>query len=86
MPVISKFYGIVIRIFFKQMFEAHFHAICGDNEIMVGIAPVRIINGEAPERVRGMVLEWAAQHQRELLQAWNQCRLARAPLQIAPLA
>jgi len=85
MPVISKFYGIVIRMLFIRSFVAHFHAIYGNSELIVGVAPLRVMQGDAPCRVRNMVLEWAAQHQEELLQAWNRLSAAQPPLPIAPL-
>ena len=83
--MISKFYGIVIRMLFITPFVAHFHAIYENSELIVGVAPLRIIQGDAPRRVREMVLEWAAQHQEELLQAWSRLSAARHPLPIAPL-
>jgi len=85
MPVLSKFYGIVIRMAFIRAFTAHFHAIYGQWELIVGIAPLRIIQGDAPGRVRDMVLEWAAEHQRELIDDWNRCSVAIPPLPIRPL-
>ncbi len=85
MPVLSKFYGIVIRMAFIRAFTAHFHAIYGQSELVVGIAPLRIIQGDAPMRVRDMVLEWAAAHERELLDAWNRCSAAVPPRPIQPL-
>ena len=85
MPVLSKFYGIVIRMLFIRPFHAHFHAIYENCELIVGIAPLRIIQGDAPGRVRAMVLEWAAQHQEELLHAWNRLSMAQQPLPIEPL-
>jgi len=85
MPVISKFYGIVIRMLVIRPFVAHFHAIYGNTELIVGVAPIRIIQGDAPRRVREMVLEWAAQHQQELLEAWQSLGAARSPRAIAPL-
>jgi len=85
MPVLSKFYGIVIRMMFTRAFVAHFHAIYGQSELIVGIAPLRIIQGEAPGRVGDMVLEWAAAHERELLEAWRRCGAALPPLPIQPL-
>ena len=54
MPVLSKFYGIVIRMVFTRSFTAHFHAIYGQCELVVGIAPLRVIQGDAPGRVRDM--------------------------------
>jgi len=86
MPVISKFYGIVIRMLFTQHFVAHFHAFYGDCELVVGINPLRILQGCAPARARGMVLEWARAHQSELLEAWRCCSAAQPPQPIAPLS
>ena len=85
MPVISIFYGIVIRMMFIQPFGAHFHAFYDNSELIVGVDPLRIIQGEAPSRMRTMVLEWAASHQRDLVEAWGQLRAAQKPAPIAPL-
>jgi hypothetical protein len=85
MPVISKFYGIVIGMFVVRALPARFHAIYGESELVVAINPLRIVEGQAPQRVCDMVLEWAAQHQRELLEAWNRLTKLEPPLRIAPL-
>ncbi|HUL51293.1 MAG TPA: DUF4160 domain-containing protein [Candidatus Nitrosotalea sp.] len=85
MPVISKFYGIVIRMLFIRPFDVHFHAIYDNTELIVGVSPVRIIQGDAPGRVRDMVTEWAVEHQQELLDAWNRLSAAQPPRAIAPL-
>lgn len=85
MPVLSKFYGIVIRMAFIRAFTAHFHAFYGQSELVVGIAPLRIIQGDAPRRVQDLVLEWASAHERELLDAWTQCSVAIPPQRIQPL-
>jgi hypothetical protein len=70
---------------FIRPFVAHFHAIYDNSELIVGISPLRIIQGEAPSRVRDMVLEWAAQHQQELLEAWNRLGTLEQPRPIQPL-
>lgn len=67
MPVISSFYGILIRMFYNDHAPPHFHAVYGEFELVVGISPIVILEGSAPNRVRSMVLEWAALHQQELL-------------------
>ncbi|HKS37983.1 MAG TPA: DUF4160 domain-containing protein [Verrucomicrobiae bacterium] len=85
MPVISRFYGIVIRMLVIRPFGAHFHAIYNNTELVVAVDPVRVIQGDAPRRVRDMVLEWATQHQQELLEAWNRLSAAQQPNPIAPL-
>jgi hypothetical protein len=63
----------------------HFHAEYGDDEIVVAISPIAITDGDAPARVKSLVLEWAALHQQELLDNWNRCQLPVAPNTIDPL-
>jgi len=86
MPVIAKFCGIVIRMLFIRSMEARFHAFYGNNELVVGISPLRIIQGEAPGPVAALVLTWAAKHQHELLNAWKAIASARRPGLITPLS
>lgn len=84
MPVLSKFYGIVIRMAFTRAFIAHFHAIYGQSELVVGIAPVRIIQGMRRHEFVTWCFNGGAEHQRELLEAWSRCG-AIPPLTIQPL-
>ncbi|MHB8521335.1 MAG: DUF4160 domain-containing protein [Limisphaerales bacterium] len=85
MPVLSKFYGIVIRMLCARPFGARFHAIYGNSELVVSIWPLTIVQGDAPRRVRELVLEWATLHQQELLAAWNRCLIGEPPMAIEPL-
>lgn len=68
-----------------RYFAARFHAFYGQSELIVQISPLRVIAGDAPARVRDLVLEWARQHQKELLNDWHLCHRAQKPLPIAPL-
>jgi hypothetical protein len=85
MPVISKFYGIVIRMLVARGLGARFHAIYGESEMVVQIEPLRIVSGNVPSRVADMVIEWAQKHQAELMRAWTSCRMAERPAMIPPL-
>ena len=85
MPVLSEFYGIVIRMLFARILQARFEAIYENWELVVGIWPLRVIQGEAPAWVREKVIIWAAKHQQELLTAWRNCQYGHAPGRIAPL-
>ncbi len=85
MPVLSKFYGIIIRMAFTPNAGARFHATYGESELVVGLNPLRIIQGDAPVRVRDLVLEWAKAHYVELLGAWQRCASAKPAQPIAPL-
>jgi hypothetical protein len=70
MPVLAKFYGIVIRMLFDQTFGTHFHAFYGDSELVIGLNPLRVIQGEAPPWVREWALDWVRHHQNKLRSAW----------------
>ena len=85
MPTLSMFYGILIKMFFDDHQPPHFHAEYGEYELVVTINPIKIIKGNAPNRVKSMVLEWTALHQEELLQDWELCKTMKNPLPIAPL-
>ncbi len=85
MPVISKFYGIIIRFLAHRTLRPQFHAFYGEHELVVGLAPLRVIQGVAPHRVCELVLEWAKCHERELLENWDRCCRAQSPMPIAPL-
>jgi hypothetical protein len=85
MPTISQFYGILIQMYYSDHNPPHFHAIYGDHELLLGINPIKILEGSAPGRVKSMVLEWAAIHQTELLEDWELCVKKQKPHNIAPL-
>jgi hypothetical protein len=85
MPVIAKFFGIVIRMFRLHGMPARFYAIYQDSELVIEIAPLRVVQGSAPARVAELVLEWASLHQPELLASWRALLDGRDPLVIAPL-
>ena len=69
MPVIAKFCGIVMRLLFDRTFGTHFHAFYGNTELVIGLNPLRVIQGDAPPWVREWALEWVGHHQRGMLPA-----------------
>ena len=85
MPEVSRFFGIVIRMYFDDHNPPHFHAIYAGNEARVGIDPIIFLEGKLPNRAASMVIEWAALHQRELLQDWDRLRDDQSLIRIEPL-
>ena len=85
MPVLSKFYGIVVGMLYAPRHSAHIRACYEGHELIVGLQPVRVIRGDAPARARSMVLEWASRYRGEILIDWRRCATAQAPLAIPPL-
>ncbi len=67
MPEISRFYGIIIRMYIKDHSPPHFHAEYGGNEAMINIQTGEIIHGDLPRRALRLVQDWAELHKEELL-------------------
>jgi hypothetical protein len=85
MPEISRFFGIVIRMYFNDHGPAHFHAEYGEHEALIDMDTLSVLRGELPRRALALVLEWAAFHRQELRADWERARRG-TPLQpIAPL-
>ncbi len=85
MPELSRFFGISIRMYYDDHNPPHFHAIYGGSEVEVGLDPISLLRGKLQRRALAMVLEWAVEHQRELLDDWELMRNEKTPLKIAPL-
>lgn len=85
MPEISRFFGIVIRMFYDEHGVAHFHAHYGDDNAVIGIENLAVLSGSLPPRALGMVLEWAALHRRSLTEDWDLLRKSLPPRPIPPL-
>ena len=75
MPVLSRFYGIIIKMYFlpKEHNPPHIHVIYGDETFSISIKELVVIDGEPnpTHRVLAMVKEWILLHQKELLKMWE---------------
>ena len=85
MPEISRFYGIIIRMYFGDHNPPHFHVEYGGSEAVISINTLGVLHGKLPPRVMGMVVEWATLHQEELLADWEKARNMEPLEKIAPL-
>jgi len=85
MPEISRFFGIVIYIYFREHNPPHFHAVYGETEALIEIKTLRVLTGSLPPRALGLVTEWATMHQDELMKAWEQASSYQIPRKIEPL-
>ena len=71
MPEISRFYGIIIRMFYKDHEPPHFHAYYQKFQAKININSLDIIKGKLPKRAKNLVIEWALEHREELLKNWE---------------
>jgi hypothetical protein len=85
MPEISRFYGIIIAMFFDDHNPPHFHARYGGEKVAIEIESLRILEGSFSPRALGLVIEWAVQHRNELWQNWELAKINQSPKKIEPL-
>ena len=84
MPIISRFLGIVITMYWQDHSPTHFHAKYGEYKITVDIQS-GVVEGKFPKRALKHVLEWYELHQDELLKDWELCQKSEMPESIKPL-
>lgn len=85
MPEISRFFGIVIKMFYNDHRVPHFHAEYGEHKATFAIDSLGLLAGKLPTRQHLFVVEWALAHQSELQADWNFTRAHQPPVPIAPL-
>ena len=73
MPVLSRFYGIIIRMYFQQSEHnpPHIHAIYGEYVAAIDFQKKKVIEGELPQKALELVYEWIDIHKKELKNIWN---------------
>jgi hypothetical protein len=82
----SRFFGIVIRMVWREDEAPHFHARYGEFVASVDIATGRFTTRRFPGRALLLVGEWRERHRDELLENWERMRRHEQPIAIEPLA
>ena len=85
MPEISRFYGIIIYMNYKDHNPPHFHARYGEFKVVIKISDFAIMDGKLPPKAYGIVMEWAVAHKGELMRNWNAAKNNKQPSAIEPL-
>jgi hypothetical protein len=82
MPEVSRFYGIVIKVYFRDHPPPHFHAVYAEHQALYDIETLEVIEGDLPRTAAKLVVEWATLNQKALRQIWEtQDFLAIPPLE-----
>jgi len=81
MPTVSRFYGIVIKMFFAQREHQppHFHAIYGEYNALFAIDSLEMIEGDLPNRAARLVREWGERYQKDLRMMWETQEFMQLP-------
>ena len=82
---VSRFYGISVRVNYREGTTPRFHARYAGSEAAIDIRRPALLDGKLPGRALAFVMEWATLHRQELLDAWERSRRGESPEAIAPL-
>ncbi|MBK4737535.1 DUF4160 domain-containing protein [Noviherbaspirillum sp. DKR-6] len=88
MPVISMFYGIIIRMYLldnRQHALPHIHARYAEFEASISIADAEVLSGDLPRKQFRLVQAWIELHRDELMADWELAVNGENPYKIAPL-
>lgn len=84
MPIISMFFGILIRMYYDEHNPPHFHASYQGNQATFDMDG-NILEGDFPDRQKKLVAAWAVLHKDELLANWELAREDQSLFRIDPL-
>ena len=81
MPEIVRFYGIIIKMFFKpkEHEPAHIHALYNEFVGLFDIQTFEMTEGDLPLRAQQLVKEWMGEHKDELLNMWHTQQIVKLP-------
>ena len=84
MPEISRFYGIVVYLLWRDHNPPHIHFSYSGYECTYHILD-GIVEGKAPAKVISKVMEWVALHETELLELWEKAQKGEELYKVEPL-
>lgn len=85
MPEISRFFGIVIHMYFDEHPPPHIHATYAGETFVVDVNSCRVTEGSAPARIAAMVSKWVSLHKPELLENWSRLAKKLSAQKVDPL-
>lgn len=84
MPELSRFFGIIIYLYWRDHNPAHIHFEYGEYRCTISILD-RIVEGKAPSKVIAKVNEWIDLHEEELLSLWEKAQKGEPLSKVEPL-
>lgn len=85
MPEITRFFGIIIRMFYDDHNPPHFHAEFGGKKLVMDFCG-NILQGDLGSKTAlKLIREWTDLHQAELAEDWELARASQKIKKIAPL-
>ncbi len=85
MPEISRFFGMVVAMYFDDHLPPHVHVVHAEERAQIRIDPPGLLNGRLSPRALALVVEWAALHRSELMENWDLVQRRQPARKIEPL-
>lgn len=81
MPEITRFYGIVIKMFFKpkEHDPSHIHALYGEHIGIFDLQTMKMVEGDLPRKAQELVVEWLQRYNVELQEMWDTQVITKLP-------
>ena len=79
MPVIARFYGILIKMYFREHGVPHFHAVYAEFNGVFDVNTLEMIEGDLPPRAQRLVRDWAEKYKSELQRMWETQDFVKLP-------
>ncbi len=81
MPEISRFYGIIIKMFFKpkEHEPSHIHALYGEYIGIFDLKTHKMTDGDLPKKAQELVEEWLNLYSDKLQKMWDSQKIEKLP-------
>ena len=85
MPELTRFFGIIIAMYYNDHSPPHFHAKYGADQAVIRIDSGEVIEGSLSARALRLVEEWRLLHEDELVNDWALAQKRQPLIKIEPL-
>ena len=85
MPIISAFFGMIVRVFHADHAPPHVHVRYGDCEAIFEIKTGQLLHGKLPPRLEKVMREWLKLRRREVMKSWGDAQEHTAPRRVRPI-
>lgn len=84
MPILSMFYGIIIRMYYEDHQPPHFHAEYQGQKAIFDLLG-NLMSGDLPNKQKKLIAAWAEIHYDELVANWSLASQNETAFKIKPL-
>lgn len=81
MPTIARFYGLIVKMYFRKSEHnpPHIHVLYGEYLGVIEIETLKMVEGDLPTKALSLAIEWASKNKAELLKIWDTQQFAPLP-------